>query len=61
MCWPKMLRKLRKKEYLNEGEDAVIGRAMGWRRKAGTNYCPLRGGKGIGRWCEKQIGRIEDD
>ena len=26
-----------------------IRRAMGWRRKAGTNYCRLRGGKGIGK------------
>ena len=34
-----------------EGEEAVVGRAMPmrWRRKAVlTNYCRLRGGKGIG-------------
>ena len=30
--------KQRKRDYLEEGEDAVIGRAMGWRRKAATNY-----------------------
>ena len=53
--------KQRKKEYLKESEDAAIGRAMRWRRKAVTNYCRLREGKGIGRWWEKQIGRIEDD
>ena len=35
-------------------------RAMGWRRKAVTNYCRLRGGKGIGRWWDKKIGRVED-
>ena len=34
---------------------------MGWRRKAVTNYCRLRGGKGIERWWEKKIGRTEDD
>ena len=34
---------------------------MGWRRKAITNDCRLRGGKGIGRWWEKKIGRKEDD
>ena len=32
---------------------AVIGRAMKWKWKAVTNYCRLRGGKGIGRWCPK--------
>ena len=30
------------------------------RRKAVTNYCRLRGGKGIGRWWNEKIGRIED-
>ena len=25
-----------------------------------TNYCRLRGGKGIGRWWEEKIGRVED-
>ena len=34
----------------------VIGRVMEWRRRAVTNYCRLRGGKGIGRWWEKKIG-----
>ena len=32
---------------------------MRWKRKAVTNYCRLRGGKGIGRWWYK-IGRAED-
>ena len=53
--------KQRKREYLEEGEDAVIGRAMGWRRKAVTNYRRLRGGKGIGSWWEKKIGRTDDE
>ena len=39
---------------------AVIGRAMGWRRKAVTNYCRLRGGKGIGRWWDEKIKRVEE-
>ena len=38
---------------------ALIGRAMKWRRKAVTNYCRLRGGKGIGRWWDDKIGRVE--
>ena len=25
-----------------------------------TSYCRLRGGKGIGRWWNKKIGRVED-
>ena len=37
-----------------------IKRAMGWQRKTVTNYCRLRGGKGIGRWWNKKIGRVED-
>ena len=45
---------------MEEGEDAVIGRAMGWRRKAVTNYRRLRGGKGIGRWWGEKLGRGED-
>ena len=45
--------KRRKKENVEEGEDAVVGRAMGWRRKAVTNYCRLRGGKGMGKWWER--------
>ena len=53
--------KQRKRGYLEEGEDAIIGRAMGWWRKAVTNYCRLRGGKGIGRWWETKIGRTEED
>ena len=51
--------KQRKRSYL-EREEAVIGRAMGWRRKAVTNYCRLRGGKGIGRGWDEKIGRVED-
>ena len=35
--------------------------AMGWRRKAVTNYCRLPGGKGMGRWWEKKVGRIAED
>ena len=53
----------RKIEYLGreeEGGEAVITRAMKGRRKAVTNYCRLRGGKGIGRWWENRIGQIED-
>ena len=53
--------KQRKRDYLEEGEDAVIGRVMGWRRKAVTNYCQLRGGNGIGRWWEKKIGWTEEE
>ena len=49
----------RKRSYL-EGEEVVIGRAMGWRRKAVTNCSGLRGGKGIGRWWDEKIGRIKD-
>ena len=32
-----------KRPYLEDGgsENAVIGRVMGWRRKAVTNYCRL--------------------
>ena len=52
--------KQRKRRYLEEGEEAVIGRAMKWRREAVTKYCRLRGGKGIGRWWEEKIGRVED-
>ena len=53
--------KQRKRRYLegDGGEDAVIGRAMRWRRKAVTNYCRLRGGKGIGRWWDKKMWRVE--
>ena len=40
--------KRRKKENVEEA--GGIRRVMGWRRKAVTNYCRLRGGKGIGRW-----------
>ena len=53
--------KQRKRDYLKEGEDAVISRAMRWRRKAVMNYCRLRGRKGIGRWWEGKIGRTEED
>ena len=49
--------KWRKKENVEEG--GGIKRAMGWRRKAVTNYCRVRGGKGIGRWWEDKIGRVE--
>ena len=34
-------------------------RAMKLKRKAVTNYCRLRGGKGIGRWWNGKIGRME--
>ena len=54
--------KQRKRRYLegDVSEDAVIVRAMRWRRKAVTNYCRLRGGKGIGRWWDEKMGRVED-
>ena len=51
--------KQRKRSYL-EGQEAVIGRAMRSRRKAVTNYCRLREGKGIGRWWDEKIERVED-
>ena len=58
--------KQRKRRYLEKdglGGDgrAVIGRAMKWKRKAVTNYCQLRRGKGIGRWWDDnlKIGRVE--
>ena len=35
---------------------AVIGRAMKWKRKAVTNYCRLRGRRGIGRCWDDKIG-----
>ena len=51
--------KWRKKETV-EGEGGVIGRAtLGWKRKAVTNHCRLRGGKGIGRWWENRVGRAD--
>ena len=50
----------RKREHSEGDGEAVIGVAMGWRRKAVTNYCRLRGGKGIGRWWNERIGRTED-
>ena len=52
--------KQRKIEGDGGDEAAVIGRAMKWKRKAVTNYCRLRGGKGIGRWWEKKVGRVEE-
>ena len=42
------------------GGGGVNGRVMGWKRKAVTNYCRLRGGNGIGKWRENRIGRTED-
>ena len=51
--------KRRRKESVEEG--GGIGRVMGWRRKAVTKYFRLLGGKGIGRWWEKKLGRTEDD
>ena len=33
---------------------------MRWKRKAVTNYCRLRGGKGIGRWWDAKVGQVED-
>ena len=58
--------KQRKRRYLEKdglGGDgrAVIGRVMKWKRKAVTNYCRLRGGKGIGRWWNDKIGRVEGE
>ena len=50
--------KSRKRENVEEG--GGIKRVMGWRRKAVTNYCRLRGGKGIGRWWDEKIGRVEN-
>ena len=47
-----------KREYVEE--ETGIKRAMGWRRKAVTNHCRLRGGKGIGKWWESRIGRTGD-
>ena len=76
MCWPRnaaegvppddrmsgggirQWAKRRRKENVDEG--GGIRRVMGWRRKAVTNYCRLRGGKGIGRWWNEKIGRVED-
>ena len=49
----------KQKKRDNVGEGGGIKRAMGWRRKAVTNYCRLRGGKGIGRWWDDKIGRAE--
>ena len=40
-------------------EGGGIKRPMGWPRKAVTNYCRLQGGKGIGRWWDKKVGRVE--
>ena len=40
----------RKRRYLEgDGEVVMISRAMKWKRRAVTNYCRLRSGKGIGR------------
>ena len=38
----------------------MIEKTMKWKRKAVTNDCRLRGGKGIGRWWEKKVGRVEE-
>ena len=56
--------KQRKRRYLDKdglGGDgtAVIGRAMTSKREAVTNYCRLRGRKGVGRWWNDKIGRVE--
>ena len=50
----------RKRKYLEEGGEAVIGRVMGWRRKAITSYCRLRAGKGIGRWWAHKVGHVDN-
>ena len=52
----------RKKEYLEGNrEGVVIRRVMKWKRKAVTNYCRLRGGKGIIRgWWDEKAGQMED-
>ena len=47
-------------------EEGISGGRRGsshWRRrrKAVTNYCRLRGGKGIGTGWERKIGRTDDD
>ena len=39
-----------KRESVEEGEEGVMKRAMGWEKNAATHYCRLRGGKGIGWW-----------
>ena len=53
--------KQRKMEYIEGGgEEEVIRRAMGWKRKAVTSYCRLRRKKGIGKWWEKKIGQTDD-
>ena len=36
------------RESVEEGEEGIIKRTMGWKRKVVTNYCRLRGGKVIG-------------
>ena len=40
--------KQRKREIVEE--EAGMRRVMGWKRKVVTNYCRLRGGKGIRKW-----------
>ena len=48
--------KRRKRERVEE-EEGVIKRTI-WGGRA--SYCFLKGGKGIGKWWENRIGRIED-
>ena len=48
--------KQRKMEYVEGEEEGIITRAMGWKRKAVTNYCRLRGAKGTRKWWENKIG-----
>ena len=40
--------------------DKAVEQAMGWGRKAATNYCRLCGGKGLGNWWENKVGRWVD-
>ena len=42
------------------GGGDVIKRVMGWKRRAVTSYCRLRGGKGIGRWWENKVGHVDN-
>ena len=40
----------KKKESVEEGGVINCKRVMGWKRRAVTSYCRLRGGKGIEKW-----------
>ena len=49
----------RRKKTKYVEQEVNIRRAMGGSRKAVTNYCQLRGGKGIRKWWENRIGRMD--